>query len=220
MGDDMPRTTQTLGAILLFVGSSICLPDGVGAELVPVGVDRFFVAPGEPAVLRWKTESDKPPRAANYSVWNYHEEPVSTGTALPAENGLLQATLTLPVGYYEIEFSESKQRFGIVAVSASQWQQNALVLRARCRGAATVRVFLWEGDTGTGYLTPSPVIPADGQWYPAIVRFRDLSESTANTPDENSRLDLNRVRRISIGVNSDSRQNVLDVSDVYVVGGD
>jgi hypothetical protein len=95
----------------------------------------------------------------------------------------------------------------------------ALVLRARCYKPAAVRVFLWEGDAGVGYLTGEPIIPADGEWHTAAVRFADLSPSQANAPDANHRLDLDKVRRISIGLNSKARQNTLEVSDVYVVGG-
>jgi hypothetical protein len=96
----------------------------------------------------------------------------------------------------------------------------ALVVRARCHKPAEVRVFLWEGDTGVGYLTPSSIIPADGNWHTAVVRFADLARSTANAPDPNHRLDLRTVRRISIGLNSHGRQNTLDVSDVFVVRGE
>ena len=94
----------------------------------------------------------------------------------------------------------------------------ALVLRVRCDGPAAVRVFLWEGDGGVGYLAGTPIVPADGQWYSAVVRFGDLSASGANTPDENGRLDLEQVRRISVGFNSEAQRNGLEVSDVYVVG--
>ena len=94
----------------------------------------------------------------------------------------------------------------------------ALILRVRCHGAATVRAFLWEGDAGVGYLTGTPIVPADGHWHTAVVRFADLSPSSANTPDTNGRLDLEQVRQISVGFNSEARQNTLEVSDIYVVG--
>ena len=43
--------------------------------------------------------------------------------------------------------------------------------------------------------------------------------STANTPDPNGRLDLESVRRISLGMNHAVDENVLEVSDLYVVAG-
>ena len=95
----------------------------------------------------------------------------------------------------------------------------ALVVRARCHKAGDVRAFLWEGDGGIGYLTGPPILPADGEWHTAVIRFDELSLSGANKADENGRLDLGEVRRISIGLNSTDRQNRLDVSDVYVVKG-
>ena len=94
----------------------------------------------------------------------------------------------------------------------------ALVLRVRCHGPAAVRLFLWEGDTGVGYLPGNPIVPADGRWHAAAVCFDDLSPSSANRPDENHRLDLEQVRKISVGLNGEARQNGLEVSDVYVVG--
>ncbi len=95
----------------------------------------------------------------------------------------------------------------------------AIVIRARCEKKAAVRVFLWEGDSGVGYITGGSIIPADGRWHSAVVRFGDLVPSTANAPDPNNRLDLDRVRSLSIGFNSDVDENTLEVSDAYLVGG-
>lgn len=92
-----------------------------------------------------------------------------------------------------------------------------LAIRARSAKAATVRVFLWEGDRGAGYITPSSVIPADGRWYTAVVDFSALALSSANAPDPDGRLDLHQVRKISIGMNSQASDNQLEVSDLYVL---
>ena len=96
-----------------------------------------------------------------------------------------------------------------------------LLLRARCHAPADVRVLLWEGRTGVAYLTASSIIPADDKWHTAVVRFEDLTLSVANAPDPNHRLDLEKVRRISIGLNSKARnkKNTLLVSDLYLVSG-
>ena len=95
---------------------------------------------------------------------------------------------------------------------------NAVVLRARCEQAASVRLFFWEGDTGVGYISPV-VVPADGKWHTAVVSFDDFTLSGANRPDPNHRLDLDQVRRISIGMNSDSDENTLEVSAACFVAG-
>jgi hypothetical protein len=95
---------------------------------------------------------------------------------------------------------------------------SALVLRARCERPATVRVFLWEGQRGVGYLTAGGIVPADGKWHAAEVRFADLTLSGANAPDDNGRLDLGQVRRISFGMNSDAAQNRLEISEAYLAG--
>jgi hypothetical protein len=75
------------------------------------------------------------------------------------------------------------------------------------------------GDTGVGYLTPHSIIRADHEWHVAVIRFSNLVLSTANRPDPNGRLDLDRVRRISIGMNSGAPDNTLEVSDAYAVSG-
>lgn len=93
-----------------------------------------------------------------------------------------------------------------------------LVLRARCAHPATVRIFLWEGDSQVGYLTSHSLVPADGQWHAAEVRFDELTLSGANAPDPNGRLDLDQVRRISFGMNSHTDENRLEISAAYLVG--
>jgi len=81
-----------------------------------------------------------------------------------------------------------------------------------------VRMFLWEGDNGVGYLTQQTLIPADGKWHTAGIVFREFECSGANVADPNGRLDLDKVRRIAIGFNSETAENTLELSDVYVIG--
>ncbi len=92
-----------------------------------------------------------------------------------------------------------------------------LLIRARAVHRGDVRVFLWEGDKGVGYLTAEPILPADGNWHTARVRFRDLVVSAANAPDPNGKLDLDQVRRISVGMNSRTDENSLEVSDLFLI---
>ena len=100
---------------------------------------------------------------------------------------------------------------------AEAWE--GLLVRARCERPATVRIFVWEGTSGVGYLTAGPIIPADGKWHTAVIRFADLSLSTANAPDPNQRLDLDQVRSISIGMNSNEVNNAMEVSHAHAIGG-
>lgn len=62
------------------------------------------------------------------------------------------------------------------------------------------------------------IVAPDGKWHTAVVRFDDLALSASNAPDPNNRLDLGEVRRISLGMNSEADENLLEVSEAYVVG--
>jgi hypothetical protein len=92
-----------------------------------------------------------------------------------------------------------------------------LAIRARCHKPGAVRLFLWEGEGGVGYLTPHAMIPADGQWHTAVVPFHEFTLSRANAPDPDDKLDLRQVRRISVGMNSEAMENTLEVSDLCVL---
>ncbi len=81
-----------------------------------------------------------------------------------------------------------------------------------------MRVFLWEGERNVGYLTSRSIIPADGEWHVAVVDFKSLTLSGANDPDPNGRLDLDKVARLSIGMNARERSAALEVSALYVLG--
>lgn len=95
-------------------------------------------------------------------------------------------------------------------------QARGLLIRARCKAPGDVRVFLWEGETGVGYINLTSLIPADGEWHVARVDFDALSASAANAADPNARLDLKEVRRIGLGLNSRVDANVLEISDLFV----
>ena len=95
---------------------------------------------------------------------------------------------------------------------------STILVRARCQGQASVRMFLWEGDGNVGYITPDAIIAPDGRWHVARVPLADLIESTANAADPNHHLDPDAVRKLSIGMNARSPEATLEVSDVYVVG--
>lgn len=95
-------------------------------------------------------------------------------------------------------------------------EARGLILRARCREAADVRVFVWEGDSGVGYINGPSLIPADGRWHVARIDFDALGASAANAPDPDGKLDLKLARRLGLGLNSRVDVNELEVSDLVV----
>ena len=94
-----------------------------------------------------------------------------------------------------------------------------LVVRARCPQPAEVRVMLFN-DNGAGYMTPGSIVPADGRWHTTVIRFSDLVYCGATAPDAEGKLDLDRVRRISIGMNTQAAQATLEFCDLHVLGND
>jgi hypothetical protein len=96
-------------------------------------------------------------------------------------------------------------------------RESTFLIRARCHGQASVRMFLWEGEGNVGYITPGSLAPGDDRWHVARVRPTDLIASMANAPDPDGRLDPAAVRRLSLGMNARTGEATLDVSDVYVI---
>jgi len=94
--------------------------------------------------------------------------------------------------------------------------RQALVIRAKCANPASVRVILWETG-GAGYFTNFPTIPADGKWHAVALPF-DKFTPLGGTTDANNKLDLDQISKISLGMNSPSKENTLEFSDVYVAG--
>jgi hypothetical protein len=181
-----------------------------GDGIPPLSVDLF----GEATVEQIKERYKKPVRLPIEDLASWRENITGDGKMTMA---------TTKEGHWRLEATFAQgdpwvYPYFTLPKAVDLRRATALVLKARCRGRAAVRIFLWEGESGVGYLTPTGILPADGQWHTATVRFADLRLSTANRPDPNARLDLAKVRRISIGLNSEAKTNVLEVSEVHVVG--
>jgi len=88
------------------------------ADLRPAGADGFFVAPNEPAVLRWSVESGEVAAPLEYAIRDYWGNPVASGQARPATPKTVEATVKLAQGFYDLELPATKQRFGLVSLPA------------------------------------------------------------------------------------------------------
>jgi len=88
------------------------------AALRPAGVEQFFVTPDEPAVLRFGVESGELGDSAEYTLRDYGGKSILSGRAKRSAAGVVEATIRLEQGFFEIEFPAAKQRFGIVALPA------------------------------------------------------------------------------------------------------
>ncbi|MDD3469770.1 MAG: hypothetical protein PHE53_07300 [Thermoguttaceae bacterium] len=91
-----------------------------------------------------------------------------------------------------------------------------IVLRLRTATPGDVRVFLWEAEN-VGWINGSTIYDADGKIQTVYVRFSELGVSSANSPDKNGKLDLGRVRTISVGMNPKADDMSLELFDVYLV---
>lgn len=88
------------------------------ATLAPAGAERFCVAPNESAVLRWRVESGTIERPIRAVVHDYQDRPVVTLPAKVTAEGLVELTVELAPGFYEIALPASGQRFGVMAIAA------------------------------------------------------------------------------------------------------
>ena len=91
---------------------------------------------------------------------------------------------------------------------------NGIALRVRTDTPGDVRIFLWEtGDVGW---ISHGIYDPNGRIQTIFIRFSDLVISQANTPDPNGRLDLEKVRRIAIGMNPKSEKMSLEILDAVL----
>jgi len=86
--------------------------------LRPIDPAGFYVSPGRRATLRWKADGLAPGATPAYVIRDYAGKPVGSGQAAVADAGLVEASVQLPRGYYDVEFAALKQRFGVVSLPA------------------------------------------------------------------------------------------------------
>jgi len=88
------------------------------ATLKPIGVERFFVPPDELAVLQWHVESGPLDAPVEAIVRDYQDRRVAALPAKVTADGLVELTVKLPPGFYEIELPAVEQRFGVTSLAA------------------------------------------------------------------------------------------------------
>ncbi|MCR4411850.1 MAG: glycosyl hydrolase, partial [Thermoguttaceae bacterium] len=105
--------------VWVVVAGAMWTVSATAATLKPVGVEQFFVTPDQPAVLQWKVEGALG-EPLTYRLYPYQSgrEPILLGLAEVASERAT-ASVKLAPGFYEIEFPSTQQRFGIVALPAS-----------------------------------------------------------------------------------------------------
>ena len=88
------------------------------AGLEPADIAALLVEPDQPATLRWTVAARGPSDVVPYAVSDYSGKPIASGEArFPADGALsLAVSATLPRGYYEIAFPQTRQTFGILAL--------------------------------------------------------------------------------------------------------
>jgi len=112
-GDNMIK--RLMACIFLFV---LAVPL-VAVELKPVNIDQGFVAPGTAATFQWTVENGELASAECriLDAWGNH---VKTEQATINGNRLTVNLERLVQGFWELEFPETEQRFGIVALPVFQ----------------------------------------------------------------------------------------------------
>ncbi|AHF89781.1 glycosyhydrolase [Opitutaceae bacterium TAV5] len=134
-------------------------------------------------------------RNANGTVTFAHEPPAAWGFAVkfpPGVDRWAYPRFTLP---QEVD----------------QSRITGVLVRARCLKPATVRLMSWHGNGEMG-VTYFPIIPADGEWHVAYVPLASYQGFSAADPGSV------RIAKLSIGFNSQTDENALEISDLYVIG--
>ena len=87
--------------------------------LRPEAVESLFIEPDRPATIRWRADRDLPAASIAYTIRDFHDREVGTGTAERPDPRTVAVQVTLAQGYYELELSGVTTRFGVVALPTS-----------------------------------------------------------------------------------------------------
>ncbi len=111
----------------------------IGAPWQPRRVELFFVEPGRPARLEWTITGGAEPSAREYVLRDYAGRVIGSGQARVGLEGA-SATVVCAPGFYEVDFSHTQQRFGVVPCQRGRGRRiRFLQSMGRCRG--------WSGRT-------------------------------------------------------------------------
>lgn len=90
----------------------------------PRRVEEFFVEPGRPARLEWTVGGVSAQKPRPFVLRDYAERAIGSGQAVVGPEGA-SATVTLAQGFYELEFTDTHERFGVVAMPACGGQPDS-----------------------------------------------------------------------------------------------
>ncbi|MDR1282380.1 MAG: glycoside hydrolase family protein [Opitutaceae bacterium] len=93
----------------------------------------------------------------------------------------------------------------------AQSRITGVLVRARCLKPAIVRLMSWNDD-GEMSVTHFPIIPADGEWHVTYVPLASYQGFSVVDPG------TIRIAKLSVGFNSQTDENALEISDLYVIG--
>jgi hypothetical protein len=88
---------------------------------------------------------------------------------------------------------------------------SSILIRARCMQPAEVRIMIFSAGAKEAN-TPYSIIKPDGQWHVALIPLDGFLSPVAGEPIGR------QIRDISVGLNSKSDTNRLEVSDLYLLG--
>jgi len=163
----MPRRT------LLIIVAVLSPYAAHAASLGPVDAARFFITPNEPAVLRWDVEGTLA-GPVEATIRDYWDRPVASLPAKVTPEGALELTVELAPGFYEVELPATKQRFGVMSLSAYQGPEDPFfsidaamswLVREDETREALIRVLKRSGVAmSRERLNWAQISPAEGTW--------------------------------------------------------
>ena len=88
-----------------------------GAVLTMVNLEQFYLTPGQPGVIEFRTEGLNPASSVKYVICDYLHETVEQGELSMEADGKIRLSVTLPAGYYELSFPGQNLTFGILSMA-------------------------------------------------------------------------------------------------------
>lgn len=99
-------------AVTLVLGFAV----GCMAEIRPADCERFFIAPDTQAVLKWRSDSPLTEAKPKYVITDYWGNEAAAGEATTDGQGVVEVTVKLPQGFYEVALPALNHRSGVVVL--------------------------------------------------------------------------------------------------------